>query len=192
MRGKHRGREGTRRLSPGPCDARNVLAVSNLRERKYRKAKPFALMVSDVARARDVVEAHACRRTAARLPCPAGGPGPRTNRIGRRGAGQRRVRSDAALHAAAPSALRQRRAERAGDDQRQSVQRADGVRGRRRDGTPLGDRRRVPGRDASNRAPRRRFRRPRRHSRSCPSCGALAATHPVSSRRCRSTIRCWR
>jgi hydrogenase maturation protein HypF len=38
------------------CDARNALAVSTLRERKYRKEKPFALMVSDIARARAVVD----------------------------------------------------------------------------------------------------------------------------------------
>src|SRR6185436_10805118 len=38
------------------CDARNALAVSTLRERKYRKEKPFAIMVADVATARDVVE----------------------------------------------------------------------------------------------------------------------------------------
>jgi len=38
------------------CDALNAPAVSRLRERKYRKEKPFALMVSDIARARKVVE----------------------------------------------------------------------------------------------------------------------------------------
>jgi hydrogenase maturation protein HypF len=37
------------------CDARNAAAVSALRERKYRKEKPFALMVNDVALAREVV-----------------------------------------------------------------------------------------------------------------------------------------
>ncbi len=38
------------------CDARNPSAVLALRERKYRKEKPFALMVKDVAVARCVVE----------------------------------------------------------------------------------------------------------------------------------------
>ena len=38
------------------CDARNPQAVSALRERKYRKEKPFALMVKDLASARSLVD----------------------------------------------------------------------------------------------------------------------------------------
>jgi hydrogenase maturation protein HypF len=38
------------------CDARNPAAVGALRERKYRKEKPFALMVRDVEMARTLVE----------------------------------------------------------------------------------------------------------------------------------------
>ncbi len=38
------------------CDAQNTSAVLALRERKYRKEKPFAVMVRDLAAARTVVE----------------------------------------------------------------------------------------------------------------------------------------
>ncbi len=38
------------------CDARNVEAVKALRERKFRKEKPFALMAADLTIARQVVE----------------------------------------------------------------------------------------------------------------------------------------
>jgi hydrogenase maturation protein HypF len=38
------------------CDAQNVEAVRALRERKYRKEKPFALMAANIETARDIVE----------------------------------------------------------------------------------------------------------------------------------------
>lgn len=38
------------------CDARNATAVRAMRERKFRKEKPFAVMVKDVAAARNLVE----------------------------------------------------------------------------------------------------------------------------------------
>jgi hydrogenase maturation protein HypF len=38
------------------CDARNANAVSAMRERKFRKEKPFAVMVKDVAAARELVD----------------------------------------------------------------------------------------------------------------------------------------
>ena len=38
------------------CDARNATAVGALRERKFRKEKPFAVMVRDVDAARTIVE----------------------------------------------------------------------------------------------------------------------------------------
>jgi hydrogenase maturation protein HypF len=38
------------------CDARNAVAVNALRERKYRKEKPFAVMVKDLDAARALVE----------------------------------------------------------------------------------------------------------------------------------------
>ena len=41
------------------CDARNPAAVTALRDRKYRKEKPFALMTKDLAAARSLVEVSA-------------------------------------------------------------------------------------------------------------------------------------
>src|SRR5262249_31704167 len=38
------------------CDARNVISVKALRERKYRKEKPFALMVKNLRVAKHLVE----------------------------------------------------------------------------------------------------------------------------------------
>src|SRR5215470_12707479 len=38
------------------CDARNETAVHNLRERKFRKEKPFALMAKDLNTARSLIE----------------------------------------------------------------------------------------------------------------------------------------
>src|SRR3984893_541348 len=38
------------------CDARNPLAVADLRERKYRKEKPFALMAKDIDIVRGLVD----------------------------------------------------------------------------------------------------------------------------------------
>ena len=38
------------------CDARNAAAVNAMRERKYRKEKPFAVMVKDIDGARSIVE----------------------------------------------------------------------------------------------------------------------------------------
>lgn len=38
------------------CDAHNIQSVSEMRERKYRKEKPFAVMVKDLAAARELIE----------------------------------------------------------------------------------------------------------------------------------------
>jgi hydrogenase maturation protein HypF len=45
------------------CDARNVETVEALRTRKYRKEKPFALMVKDIAAARVIVDLNADSET---------------------------------------------------------------------------------------------------------------------------------
>ena len=90
---------------------------------------------------------------------------------GRRGAGLRRARRDAAVHAAASSAVRRRRAGRAGDDERQPIQRADRVRGRGRAAAVVRTGRRISRRRAADCPARRRFGRPRR----CRRAGRPAA-----------------
>ncbi len=50
------------------CDARNPAAVAALRERKYRKEKPFAVMARDLDEARRLVELSAEQRRRCSLP----------------------------------------------------------------------------------------------------------------------------
>ena len=120
------------------CRADDARAVAALRSRKQREDKPFALLVADVAAAREprrarravgrpAVLAGAADRARAAAAGRARGPGGR--------AGCARARRRAALLAAAPPA-RPRRGLRARADQRQRVRRADRLSRRRRARAP--------------------------------------------------------
>ncbi len=91
------------------CDATSADAVATLRKRKHRGAKPFALMVRDLATAQSIAvldEAEADLLTGFAASHRAGrGESPHRRR-GRGRAGQPRARRDAGLHAAAPPAAR--------------------------------------------------------------------------------------
>ena len=114
----------------------------------------------------------------------------------------RRARGDAAVHAAAPPAVRRRRTRRARHDQRQSLERADRLRGRRRRGAADRTRRRVPRRRAADRAAGRGFGgpdraartghpppqprlRPRRRSPRCRDRSPFSRSAPISRTRSR-------
>ena len=51
------------------CDARNPAAVAALRERKYRKEKPFAIMAQDLDEVRKLVELSSDSRSTAHFLC---------------------------------------------------------------------------------------------------------------------------
>ena len=132
------------------CDAANERAVAELRARKRRGDKPFAVMVADLATARTIAEID---DGSARL---LSGPQrpivlmPRSERRrGRRcgGPAQSRPRRHAGLHAAARAALRaaRRRArpDRTRDDIGQPRRRADLLRRRRCTGTAFAAGRRL-------------------------------------------------
>ena len=115
------------------CDARNAGAVAGAARPEVPEGEAVR---ADGAGSRGGAlagRALARRRVAARRARP------RRSCSRRRGAtcphvapGQRRARRHAAVHAAASSAVRRGRARRAGDDQRQPLERADRLRGRGR------------------------------------------------------------
>ncbi len=103
------------------CDARNPDAVADLRHRKYRKEKPFALMVRDIETARTLVELSADAETLLTSVARPIVLAPARIAIARGRAGEQRTGCDVALRAFAPFAIRCRRAGSPGDDQRESI-----------------------------------------------------------------------
>ena len=98
------------------CLAADEDAVAELRARKHREDKPFALMARDAAAARDLVAMSAAERGAAavaRAPDRAGAAARRARAVAPSVAPRRAgARRDAAVLAAPPSAAGRRRASR--------------------------------------------------------------------------------
>ncbi len=149
------------------CDARSEVAVAELRRRKHRDEKPFAVMVADVAAAARLCDATpedalwlaSRERPITLMERGAGGD----LRYGRR-AGAFAGGRDAAVHAAAPPAARRGRRRAAGDDERQPLRRADRVSRRGRARAARGHRGRLPGPRPRDPYPLRRLGGARRRS----------------------------
>ena len=190
LSGKIAAIKGSGRLSPrllGPRRSRG----RQLRTRKHRDEKPFAVMVADLAAARELAElspheAALLSSARARSCCS-----PSIHQRRRRGsrAGKPMSRRDAALHpAASPSAPRGRR-HSPGDDQRQSLRRADRLSRRRRtdERWPASPTSSWPTTDRSTSVATTRSRESWPES-NCRS-GAHAGTHP-SRFACRANAAC--
>ncbi len=126
-------------------DATDSQAVAELRRRKARDDKPFAVMVGDLAAAEAVIELDdevSSALSSPRRPIVLARRRAGRDRRRRRRSGVARARADAALQPVAPSAARGRRPS-AGHDERQPQRRAHRPRGRRRDDAARTARRRV-------------------------------------------------
>ena len=96
-----------------------------LRERKFRKEKPFAVMVQDLEIARALVELVAGSGDAADFGCAAHRAGSRQVDLAGVAPENDELGVMLALHAAASSACLPRAPGGSGDDQREPLQRAD-------------------------------------------------------------------
>ena len=172
------------------CDARNPAAVGALRERKYRKEKPFAVMVKDLDTARSVVElspeAETLLTSVARpivlaaAKSELAGVAPDNDELGV-------MLPYTPLHhllfaAGAPDVLVMTSANRSSEPIAYEDEDAfDAWRHGRR----------ISCRRAAHRAARGRFRGARRQPLVRRSCAGRAATLPARWRICRSRVRCW-
>ena len=173
------------------CDARNGQAVAELRRRKHRDEKPFAIMVGDLAAAEALCEVQpAEKRTAA------------ARRAVRSCLLRKRPRL-ASRPAVAPGnpylgvmlpytplhhlLLRRDGRHAPGDDQRQSLRRADRLRGCRRAAAAGRHRRPVPDAQSADPRPLRRFGDAR--GRRAGAAAAASRGYARSRSRCRCAVR---
>ena len=107
------------------CDARNEKVVQALRDRKYRKEKPFALIAENIDAARDLVDLSADAELLLEFRGPADCSGASKGNACGGFPRERRLRRHAALRPFASSVICRRGAQSPGHDQRQSIERAD-------------------------------------------------------------------
>ncbi len=129
------------------CIASDAAAVAELRSRKHRDEKPFALMVKDIAAARALCQISPAEEVlllSPRRPIVLLRRRPETVLAEESIAGESLAGRDAALYPLAPPAPARAGRYSPGDDQRQSIRRADRLSRPRCARTPGGDRRLLP------------------------------------------------